>query len=121
MNTQKLKPFDLQAALAGKPVVTRDGIKVKEIHQFKTVDGNRNIVAIVNGGMLSYEQNGKYPFNSSNDLLMAPVMVKKWVNLYPAPIASPYEMVCFPYTSKEQADLDASSRRIACVEVEVEE
>jgi len=32
-----MKPFDLIEALSGKPVVTKSGKSVSEIHYFKTV------------------------------------------------------------------------------------
>jgi hypothetical protein len=32
-----MKPFDLEKALAGQPVVTRDGRKVLELHLYKNV------------------------------------------------------------------------------------
>lgn len=34
-----MKPFDLQKALAGAPVVTRDGNKVLQLHRFTDVTG----------------------------------------------------------------------------------
>ena len=38
-----MKPFDLKAALAGEPVVTRDGRKVLSVHQFKNQTYTRNV------------------------------------------------------------------------------
>lgn len=61
------KPFDLQAALEGKPVVTSSGRKITEIHHLKTAHKNMEcIVAVTEDGYvkLSYID-GKY--DCSND------------------------------------------------------
>lgn len=43
-----MKPFDLEKALNGHPVVTRDGRKVTEIHYFKTVGRHYKLYGAVN-------------------------------------------------------------------------
>lgn len=81
---KKLKPFDLEAALKGAEVVTRTGKEVTEIVVLKTVIYGRNVLAVINGNLYSFNQNGRvdgdveYP----NDLFMKPQQLNKWVNLY---------------------------------------
>lgn len=83
----KLKPFDLEAAKAGAPVVTRDGHKARIIC-FDTNDDDYPLVVLVaydEGEMPeSYTIKGQYLLDSDHrlDLFMAPAMRRGWVNLY---------------------------------------
>lgn len=61
-----MKPFDLQKALAGDLVVTRDGRPVTQIHVFK-VDGEP-VYGVVDGGVTCWPENGHYnPFTDEED------------------------------------------------------
>jgi tellurite resistance-related uncharacterized protein len=79
-----MKPFNLQKALAGEPVVTRDGNKVTEIHNFSTRHGEMTVFAIIEGCFLTFNNNGKHyssEFVDSNfDLFMAEP--EAWINIY---------------------------------------
>ena len=87
-----LKPFDLNAAKAGKPVCTRDGRKARIIC-FDRISGDDyyKIVACVTAfdgdfeEVLSYGIDG-YIVDSQNpkddDLMMLPEKKEGWVNLY---------------------------------------
>jgi hypothetical protein len=80
-----MKPFNLEEALAGKPVVTRDGRKVTQFHLFKNINaGEKPLRAVIEGCVHSYEVNGIYlPLSPSrNDLFMVSQKVTKWVNVY---------------------------------------
>lgn len=73
-----MKPFDLQKALAGDPVVTRDGRKVTEVVHMKTARENESIVFVASGLCYATHLNGIIDtFDSANDLFMAPKIVKK--------------------------------------------
>ena len=85
-----LKPFDLEAAKAGKPVCTRDGRKARII----CFDANdeRSIIALLefkceNGGYVenieTYYKDGKIYEESewSNDLMMLPEKHEGWINI----------------------------------------
>ena len=80
----KLKPFNLEAALNGAEVVTRTGKEVTEVVVLKTMIYGRNVLAVIDGNLYSFNQNGRvdgdmeYP----NDLFMKPQQVTKWVNIY---------------------------------------
>ena len=81
-----LKPFDLEAAKAGKPVCTRDGRKARIICFDR--DWDMRIVALVTDPLGEsvhyYLSNGKVDFDKQNDedLMMLPEKKEGWVNVY---------------------------------------
>lgn len=81
-----MKPFNLEQALAGKPVITRDLRKVNEIHHFTTAskDEKFTLYAVVEGAIHSYNVNGSYMSQGTNDadLFMEEPIVEGWMNLY---------------------------------------
>ena len=80
-----LKPFDLEKALAGEPVVTRNGFKVIEINCFEQNTDYPVRVLFENGGTNTYTKNGKvYTGNNDNgfDLFMAPKTKTMWYCVY---------------------------------------
>ncbi|MCL1615085.1 hypothetical protein M3090_01495 [Bacteroides sp. ET71] len=85
-----LKPFDLEAAKAGKPVCTRDGRKARIIcFDRKGYDMFPIVALIMNGDresdIYTYRPNGTWD-NSGNesdkDLMMLPEKKEGWVNVY---------------------------------------
>jgi tellurite resistance-related uncharacterized protein len=80
-----MKPFDLQKALAGDPVITRDGVPVTEIHHFKTRNDEFNVIGVYKGIFRSFKEDGKFGLNSDSimDLLMAETAEPEtWINVY---------------------------------------
>ena len=78
----KLKPFDLEAALKGDPVVTDDGREVTEITEFKTTVDYK-VLGVINGCLASISPDGAYHNGSCwYKLFMKPQQVTKWVNIY---------------------------------------
>jgi hypothetical protein len=80
-----MKPFNLEEALAGKPVQTRDGRKVTEIVHLKTIDVTYPIIAVVDKTPVAYTMVGREwqsGADSRGDLFMAPEIVTKWGNVY---------------------------------------
>jgi hypothetical protein len=80
-----MKPFDLEKALAGEPVVTRDGQKIIEIHYFKYVKTKFPLVVHIenNSSVDHYTIKGKWTddfVNEELDLFMDEL--EKWVNVY---------------------------------------
>ena len=118
----EMKPFNLEKALAGDPVVTRDGIPVTEIVRFNGLPHDRRLYGIINGGLVSFLDNGRfsvYEFSETKyDLFMAPKIVKKsgWINIY-------HDGGCGRMVSALRIDADkmADEHRVACVYVEWEE
>ena len=95
-----LKPFNLEAAKAGKPVCTRDGRKARIIcfdRKFYHDGYNYPIVAMVNDNELvhAYTQDGLLVGNMEGelDLMMLPEKKEGWVNVYKERI----------YSTKEEA------------------
>lgn len=88
MNTP-CKPFDLEAAKNGAPVMTRDGRKAR-IVCFDRVHERLPLVVLVEheGGEdpRTYTATGHYydvQHTSDCDLVMAPVNRTGWINIYP--------------------------------------
>ena len=81
-----MKPFNLEEALAGKPVVTRDGKKVYDIFHLSSMRNERNVLAIFEYDCMLYRHDGTCIFNSkephSSDLLMESEKKSIWVNVY---------------------------------------
>ena len=115
----KCKPFDLERALAGDKVVTRDGREVTEIHQFKTLYNKINTVAVViSGNIYLFTEKGEYNVNRSSgyDLFMAPKTNKfeAWVNVYS------YGIACVTYNSEREAIDCAGTNYIKTIKIETE-
>lgn len=114
-----MKPFNLEKALAGDLVVTRDGKTVSEIVHLKTVPASQCIIFVVDGRAYECSESGKFYFDqdveSVNDLFMAPKMVRRegWINIYPNRRSG--NVV---FSSKHFADAAADSDRVACIKVE---
>jgi hypothetical protein len=79
-----MKPFDLEKALAGEPVVTRDGNPVTQLIKFEAiVEDGYLLYGVVNNKIRNFLESGKYDktFEShSLDLFMAEP--ERWVNVY---------------------------------------
>ena len=118
-----MKPFNLEAALAGAPVVTRYGFKVTQLHEFSTVL-TPSLFGVIgeNKCVSSWCSNGK-SVDPHFDLFMAPVKKKGWLNIYkiqnaiPACIAS----ATFVYADEATAKRNADKTILATVPIEWEE
>ena len=81
-----MKPFDLQAAKAGAPIVTRDGRPAKFIAHVAEAHPNQRLLVLVGGAVCRHFEEGRCMLNpdseSPYDLFMAPVKRTVWVNLY---------------------------------------
>ena len=120
---KNLKPFDLEAAKAGKPVCTRDGRKVR-IVCFDRINA-KPILALVPStdgkgeDVFDYFVSGKRIANaleSDLDLMMLSEKKESWVNLYPCDCMGQKR-----YPTKEEALKNAVSDVIATVKIEWEE
>lgn len=99
---KNLKPFDLEAAKAGKPVCTRDGRNVRIIAFDAKRKDEKNIIALVPSkdypgfeDLIAYPNNGNYHGGHENDgdLMMYPEKKEGCVNVYKERI----------YSTKEEA------------------
>lgn len=86
INMQKMKPFDLEAAKAGKPVCTRDGRKARIIC-FDTINkGNYPIIALLEDkgseAIFYYNKDGKCNVGTELDLMMLPQKKEGWIIIH---------------------------------------
>jgi hypothetical protein len=70
-----MKPFNLQAALAGAKVVTRDGREVKIAGYSKDVN---SLLGWIGSGVYQWTGGGQN-IADKNDLFMAPIERKEWI------------------------------------------
>jgi hypothetical protein len=81
-----MKEFNLESALAGKPVVTRNGKKVTELYLFKSAKLIQPLYGIIEGDedVLAWTTNGIYhPTKETGfDLFMVEQKKSVWVNVY---------------------------------------
>jgi hypothetical protein len=93
-----MKPFDLEAALAGAPVQTRDGRPVTQLVKFDFSFGPVRLAGVIDdhrvGVWLADGLDCTFG-NSQSDLLMAPVKKTGWVARYE------YKFCRGPYVSEE--------------------
>jgi len=79
-----MKPFDLNKALAGEPVVTKDGYKVMDIHYFSGLTSKFKVIAHIenNFSVDTFTVDGKYSEEgiTGMDLFMADQVI--WINVY---------------------------------------
>ena len=122
---KNLKPFNLEAAKAGKPVCTRDGRNVRIICFDTKRRDKKSIIALVPNkdrpefeDLIAYPNNGNYYGGHENDgdLMMLPERKEGWVNIYAL-------NTC--YSSKEEAeaniDRDYEHEYVRTVKIEWEE
>ena len=128
-----LKPFDLEAAKAGKPVFTRDGRKARIIAFdrrlfYKNVsypiialversDGEDDVCGYNEKGKVLIEDGAEY----KDDLMMLPEKKEGWVNVYYDNDASSHRGCRFIYDTKERAVKEAGSSYITTVKINWEE
>jgi len=80
-----VKPFDLQAALAGEKLVTRDGREALDFHHFKSDKSINPCAAIIGGQVYWFALNGRSDSKGEEldaDLFMAPRKRTVYVNVY---------------------------------------
>lgn len=127
-----MKPFDLKRALAGEPVVTRDGRKVHcVLHDPGSPDEEMRVYARYGDESCmcynAFMENGLLRKGQvkPQDLFMAPIKREAWVNVYPAPNDSLHKGISFltshAFSTKGIADSLATGNRLLCIRVEVEE
>jgi hypothetical protein len=114
-----MKPFDLERAKAGDPIVTRDGREAKFIaYAPKAQLLNEQVVFLLDRRIKTTCPNGfSYPAHENkSDLFMAPKKRTVWVNLYPDSQGTHWR-------TEEAANIAAGNNRIGdkSYPVEVEE
>ena len=117
-----MKPFDLEAAKRGEPIVTRDGREAKFIAHVPEL-GNLPLVVMIENTLTQLQEDGSWvgDCKSSYDIFMAPKKRTVWVNFYPSVDNEP--PLAMTHKSQEKANRDGLSHRIGgkAYPVEIEE
>ena len=132
-NNRELKPFNLEAAKAGKPVCTRDGHKARIICFdrrlfYKNVsypilalversDGEDDVCGYNEKGKVLIEDGAEY----KDDLMMLSEKKEGWVNVYYDNDTSSHRGCRFIYDTKERAVKEAGSAYITTIKINWEE
>lgn len=124
-----MKPFDLEAAKAGAPVIQRCG-RPARIVDFNLKNGAYPLAVVYTDGyndehVTEFSTRGEYyrgtTAEDERDLMMAPVKKTGWLNVYPSNVTSPVGVCSHIYPSQAAADQNALVTRKACIHVEWEE
>lgn len=120
INKQRMKPFSLEAAKAGKPVCTRDGAKARIICFDAKSDAP--IIALIttdDGTEIAFDYLSDGTFfnseNPDNDLMMLPEKKEGWVNIYKEGVDQ------YIYNNEKAASSRRGSDCIATIKIEWEE
>jgi len=121
-----MKPFDLEKAKSGHPLITRDGRKAKFIAHVPECDDLYRVLVYVEGAkqVWNFTESGTVIRSSGQpqDLFIAVEKKTGWVNIYPPAVySSEYRTMGLIFPSKEQADNSTRADRLACVQVSWEE
>lgn len=124
-----MKPFNLEEAKAGKPVVTRDGRSVRIICWDRESEEGYNIVALIGGRCyeeaITCTKEGKTILGTDNldDLFMASEKNEGWINIYKDSNRTPFFK--YIYDTKEEAfynrNLNSNNTYIMTIKINWEE
>lgn len=122
-----MKPFNLERALAGDPVITRDGRKVLKVLDGRHPKVNQyyQIFALIEGDLVytTYSVSGAYRQGSEErqDLFMAPKKREGWVNVNKGRQCDPCIGRGRIYQTPEAAFANRDNETIGSVRIEWEE
>ena len=81
----RLEPFDLEKALNGEKVVTRDGRQVTQLTHFELLNNTYPLYGVIGGGLDGWTIDGRYSkYDTENkaDLFLESKVQSIWVNIY---------------------------------------
>jgi hypothetical protein len=81
----ELEKFDLERALAGEPVITRDSKEVTQLTLFKVKNTSYPLHGVLDNLLYKWTEDGKFFSGGENheaDLFMKPKIVEKFYNVY---------------------------------------
>lgn len=106
-----MKKFNLVEALAGKPVITRDGIPVTQLAVFEAEKSKYPVRGVLKGDIDGWTKDGAYGVGVSSsafDLFMAPEKRTVYLNIYP----DRDTQVAYGYHTELQANNAANVHRL---------
>lgn len=117
-----MKPFDLEKAKAGAPLVTRAGEEAHFVAHVPEADKYYRVVVRVGGIVSAFSETGKYAGGEHHyDLFMAPVKRKVWLAIQ-GPTEPKYPgSLGWVYTDEAAARDAAPDVGRRFIEVEIEE
>lgn len=123
-----MKPFDLEAAKAGKPVCTRNGYEARIVcFDFHDFDKLCMVVAYKKGeveNLMFYDFDGKCRGEGMEnyDLMMVTERKTGWINIYPStdPKYDAFVGSGIVYKTKEEALSKATVYTLATIEIDWE-
>jgi hypothetical protein len=82
----KLEKFDLEKALNGAKVVTRDGREVSQLTKFENLNDDYPLIGVVDRSIRTWTTQGLFVGDHTGecdeDLFLAVEPQRKWVNVY---------------------------------------
>ena len=80
----KLEKFNLEKALNGTKVVTRDGREVTQLTKFEGIAAGYSLVGVLKKGLNAWTIEGRYSQDSTSnmDLFLEGKVRRAWVNIY---------------------------------------
>lgn len=122
-----MKPFNLEAAKAGAPIITRDGREARFIAHVPGALADYKVVWCGEDGVIRCcAENGAWSSDGiarCTDLFMKPQKRTVWVNLYhPAPSGRILDYEAVSHSSEESARASALEGVVAmAIPIEIEE
>jgi hypothetical protein len=101
-----MRKFNIEEALAGHPVQTRDGRPVTQLTNF-SVTSDYSLVGVIEGEFYKWMRDGGHLSSyveSERDLFMAPIKKTGWVARYENKTCSKSYVVGEVYDSEEDAE-----------------
>ena len=106
-----MKAFNLEKALAGEKVITRDGREVAQLHVFDC-DSIQTLYGVMEDHVEQWNCIGEYHAGTAKhatNLFMAPKKLSGFVNVYLSAADS--------FSTRKAADDMASPERIVCIDL----
>ena len=121
-----MKPFNLEAAIRGEKVITREGNEVTQLTKFENVRQDvEPLRGVVESIVCTWSIDGRFYKDGEDhrrDLFMGPQTREGWINIYPTEDNTYTASISDAHATKEIADKTCNpSRRIACIRIEWEE
>ena len=111
-----MKPFNLEAAKRGEPLVSRDGRKVIHFHHIETDKSRLPCVVQYEGNLGASWMPDTGIVNSGSedpsDLFMAPKIVTKYLNVYRSSTSSYAGNHAAVFDNKHDAEENAYDKRV---------